>query len=245
MLKTNISRVAYFTCCYLFIWDFSKARPRAGSLSDIHKYYDEKLSVFEVFEKIYGQPTEPAFTSEKSTAFKCNSKGEADDNSSSRYENVRIVGFNTAISTTGSIDAHELEIDDCLNGITAEETEVEGKSMVLNVTKGKFRKVEKVLSAPSSAELNFDDPDVEDAGTVFEIYVSQEDLQKHDLPSDIPQELLVDVLEKLAKIENDDKDEAVSVISKHPLAEWMGFAADTLTVGAPFVTALLSLSSSF
>ncbi|EPW3769104.1 hypothetical protein ACWI58_004554 [Vibrio fluvialis] len=148
-----------------------------------------------------------------------------------------------------SCDNFELEAENITAKNTPVVIEIEDsgrkvKNMVLKVNKGNFKNIGKLYRGPHTAEAEFDDPTVTNAETVFDIYIPESDLIANGLPRDIPQDQLQDILTKISEQNGKDQAELIDIINAHPLTKWMGFAANTLTLASPFVSALIKLSSS-
>lgn len=162
-------------------------------------------------------------------------------------KNVAISGFGKAVDADESsfINAKKLDISDCNSGLNIRDTEnkKDKLKMGLEIDNCSFKKVKTVIRAPKSYDIKAKRSKFEKIETVFDIYVSQEDLRAIGLPEDTPQELIHELLERV-KLEPTDEGK-VKVMSSSGLMNWLGVASNMVTIATPLVQALISYSSNY
>lgn len=209
-----------------------KGRISRGILREALSYFDSNIepinAVIDIIKKLREGPT-----------------GIKMGAGSMSLKNVSITGFSKAldVNDNSSIKAENLSISDCLSGIHVNDsvTSEEEPKMGLELDDCNFNRVETAVKAPDSYDIKAKKTNFTDVNTAFDIYVPENELIRIGLPRDTPQELICEVIRSLQH--NENKQDQVSVIANSRLTEWLGIAANAVTIATPFVEALISYAT--
>ncbi|MDD9177058.1 hypothetical protein ERW49_18950 [Aliivibrio finisterrensis] len=227
----KITLLCYAVRTYLILYETLKKVPPKGCFFDIDTMYQKEVPIVNVVQNILNQVN-------KSTAI-------VSRNSTISMNRCAIKGFGTAIDmdTSSKVDLDSVSVTQCVTGINVTPNKNKEIIMPLNMKNSTFKDVVTVARAPEKMLIDVDNCDFEKIKIGFDFYVPSEDLKEIGLPSDTPQEMLLEAA-KLIR-ENKDKNEntLIELISNSSLGKWLNLTSGIVTVGTPIISNLLTYFS--